>query len=159
MSETLLHGCVVRYLNRGILLLGTSGSGKSEVTLRLVDDGGQLVADDQVLIRRDEDRLIASAPQEIRGLIEVRGIGIVRLPYLEEYPIDLVVQLVRHYGENERLPIQRTFEILGKHVPLFFLNLMYPGVSARLKVMLGVFGTRLEKEELLTLLPVEAKAQ
>ena len=75
----------------GVLLLGASGAGKSDLMLRLLDRGFALVADDQVYI---EDG-IARAPDALAGLIEVRGLGIIRLPFLKQTRLALAVQLAK----------------------------------------------------------------
>ncbi len=79
-----------------MLLLGPSGSGKSDLLLRLLDRGFTLVADDRVQL----DGGVASAPTSLAGLLEVRGLGIVHLPYMACAPVALAVEL----GRGERLP-------------------------------------------------------
>ena len=66
-----------------MLITGPSGSGKSDLALRLLDRGFTLVSDDQTIVRRDGDRLIASAPPTIAGKLEIRGIGIVEMEHVE----------------------------------------------------------------------------
>ena len=78
----------------GVLLLGASGSGKSDLALRLIDRGCKLVADDRTNLFVRDDKLIASAPEKLAGLIEVRGVGIVEMPFARESEIALVVELV-----------------------------------------------------------------
>lgn len=100
-----LHAsCAARATTQGgdaILLLGPSGSGKSDMLLRLLRHGFTLVADDQVII---EDGL-ARAPDSLAGLLEVRGLGLFRLPYLPAATLRLVITLGS--GEPERLPLPR----------------------------------------------------
>ncbi len=80
VSETLLvHATAVAIEGEAVLLRGPSGSGKSDLALRLIDGGAQLVADDQTLLRRAGGRVLASAPPAIAGLLEVRGVGVVRV--------------------------------------------------------------------------------
>ncbi len=79
-----------------VLVLGLPGAGKSDLILRLIESGFMLVADDQVIIEHG----IATAPAALSGLLEVRGLGIFRLPYRESAILRLVVQL----GARERLP-------------------------------------------------------
>lgn len=83
----------------GVLIRGKSGAGKSDLALRLIDAGAVLVADDQVLL----ENKTASAPARLRGLLEVRGLGIVRLPFIEKTTIALTVDLCSA-AEIERLP-------------------------------------------------------
>lgn len=79
----------------GILILGPSGSGKSDLALRLIAAGASLVADDQSEVFAKRGRVHVRAPRRIAGLMEVRGLGIIDLPYTEEAPIAVVVRLVR----------------------------------------------------------------
>lgn len=78
----------------GVLLMGDSGSGKSDIALRLIADGAILVADDRCDLFVAENDLRARAPQLLRGLLEVRGIGIAQVPFREEASVRLVVRLV-----------------------------------------------------------------
>ena len=111
----LLHATSVAVGGRAILLTGLSGSGKSDLALRLIDAGGVLIADDQTRLTRREARLIASAPAEIKGLIEVRGLGIVSVPTEAEAPVALAVDLVEA-ERVERLPVPDWAEFLGLRV-------------------------------------------
>jgi serine kinase of HPr protein (carbohydrate metabolism regulator) len=86
----------------GVLLLGDSGAGKSDLALRLIALGAELVADDRVDLFVTRGRLRARAPHAIRGLIEIRGLGIVEIPYTEQVRVALAAQLVRKTAE--RLP-------------------------------------------------------
>ncbi len=110
-----VHATAVAIDGRAVLLLGASGSGKSDLALRLIDRGAKLIADDQTRLRRREEALIASAPSEIKGLIEVRGLGIVAVPTLAEAPVRLAVELVRSEAV-ERLPEPDWAEFLGVRV-------------------------------------------
>lgn len=92
----LIHASCAAHSGHGVLLLGPSGAGKSDLLLRLLDRGFTLVADDQV----DIDGQIASAPTALAGLLEVRGIGIVRLPFEPSVTLALAVELAR----ADRLP-------------------------------------------------------
>jgi HPr kinase/phosphorylase len=78
----------------GILLLGASGTGKSDLTLRLIAAGAELVADDRTELSVKTGRLIARAPRNIAGLVEVRGVGIVEIPYTEQVDVALAIALV-----------------------------------------------------------------
>jgi HPr kinase/phosphorylase len=78
----------------GILLLGESGTGKSDLALRLIAQGAQLVADDRVELFVRRGALWACAPAKLVGLIEARGVGIVALPFAPEARVALVIRLV-----------------------------------------------------------------
>lgn len=116
----LVHGSCVARGESGVLVIGPPGAGKSDLALRLLDRGFELVADDQVEIADG----IARAPARLAGLLEVRGVGIVRLPYREGARVVLVVSA----GVAARLPEPHTH--LG--APLVVLDLREP--SAPLKV-------------------------
>ncbi|MFZ9450406.1 MAG: HPr kinase/phosphorylase [Alphaproteobacteria bacterium] len=77
-----VHATCVAIDGAGILLRGPSGAGKSDLALRLVDGGAALVADDRVDLRRRGTCLVASPPAPLRGLVEARGVGILRVPFL-----------------------------------------------------------------------------
>jgi len=89
-----LHGTVVALDGLGVLLRGASGAGKSDLALRLMAEGAMLVADDRVVLDAADGRVRASAPSSLAGLIELRGVGIVRRPFLASAPLALVVDLV-----------------------------------------------------------------
>lgn len=95
-----IHASCVLVGEKGVLIRGASGTGKSHLAFALLLAGGAgmvprvvLVADDRVLLHRRDNRLFACAPQKLEGLIEIRGAGIRRLPFVHEAAIDLVVDL------------------------------------------------------------------
>ena len=104
-----------------ILLLGPPGAGKSDFLLRLIHEGFTLVADDQVVIWNG----IASAPEALAGLLEVRGLGIFRLPHLASAPLRLVIQLG---VPAKRLPQPETHPELG--LPLVTIDPSAPSAPA-----------------------------
>ncbi len=126
-----IHGTCVAIGQRGVLLLGPSGSGKSDLALRLIGRGASLVADDQIELTQENGMLSAAPPENIRGLLEVRGVGILTMPYAAPVPLSLVVRLVQP-EQVERLPHPQQREFLGISLPL--LNLYAFEVSAADKV-------------------------
>lgn len=82
-------------VSAGVLILGPSGSGKSDLALRLIERGAILVADDRTELFVERSRLHARAPKRIAGYIEVRGLGIIELPHAAKARISLVVRLAR----------------------------------------------------------------
>jgi len=88
-----LHATCVELGGAGIVLLGPSGSGKSDLALRLIDRGARLVADDQLAVERQGDRLLGRPAAALAGLLEVRGFGIVKLPWQAVCPLGLAVGL------------------------------------------------------------------
>jgi serine kinase of HPr protein (carbohydrate metabolism regulator) len=140
-----LHGTCVSVDGEGVLILGEPGTGKSDLALRLIDEPGcgiserpmhgKLISDDQVIITREEESLIASAPSTIRGKLEIRGLGIVSLATQSSVHLLLVVRLQSH-SAIERLPDQGTFDILGVALPLVEIDGNSPSAPARLRAAL-----------------------
>jgi HPr kinase/phosphorylase len=106
---------------RGLLILGPSGSGKSALALQLIALGAQLVADDRVELRREADALVARCPVPLSGLIEARGVGLLRSPPVAQAPVVLAADLAA--GEAERLPQAHGIVFLGVAVDLVRLPL------------------------------------
>ena len=139
MSDRLLvHATAIAIDSRAVLLRGASGSGKSDLALRLIDAGARLVADDQSELYRRGDAIIARAPATIAGLVEVRGIGIFRLDALAEAPVALIVDLVPS-ETLERLPVRRSETILGLALPLIALAPFEASAAAKLRLALRAF--------------------
>lgn len=130
-APELVHGTCVALGRTAALLRGPSGSGKSDLALRFLFlarrgpaalEAPILVADDQVLVRRDGRRLLARAPDTIKGKLEVRGVAIVEVKSLAEADLALAVDLVPQQ-EVERLPDgEATTRILGMDLPLVRLS-------------------------------------
>lgn len=112
-----IHASCISIGSRGVLLMGKSGSGKSDVALRLMARGGMLVADDQVILSEENGALIASVDPAIRGLIEIHGVGLVKFPVANNIPVRLAVHLVS-LQEMEHIPSPQTYETLGVTIPL-----------------------------------------
>lgn len=115
-NRAILHASCVAVDGRGLLILGRSGAGKSALALRLISLGAVLVADDQTDVTRHGDTLVASGPAPIRGLIEARGVGLLRSPPLDSAEVVLVADLGQ--TETDRLPPQRWITILGCELSL-----------------------------------------
>lgn len=78
--------------HHGVLLLGDSGAGKSDLALQLLDRGHELIADDAVDVRIREGKLIGACPKQLTGLLEPRGLGIIRV--CSEHPDDCLIDLI-----------------------------------------------------------------
>ena len=106
----------------GVLIFGKSGSGKSDLALRLIENkNAVLVSDDRTDLWVDSDKLFAKPPAKIEGLLEVRGLGIVRLQYLDHVEIKLVINLVPELNQIERMPEEKFYEINGINIPMLDL--------------------------------------
>jgi serine kinase of HPr protein (carbohydrate metabolism regulator) len=132
-SET-RHATTVAIGGRAVLIEGPSGTGKSDLALRLMDRGAILVSDDYTIVRRTGDRLIASPPPTIAGRIEVRGLGIVATPHLPAAPVALLVRLD---DRIERMPEAAGQTIAGIAVPLVALNALEQSAPIKLEYALA----------------------
>ncbi len=123
---------------RAILISGRSGSGKSDLALRLIDRGASLVSDDYTIVRRVGGKLLASAPPDIAGKLEIRGIGIVELPASGDAPVCMMVDL---NGEVERMPAAAgPVVVAGIRVPVVALNGLEASAPVKVEVALVRFG-------------------
>ena len=111
----LVHASCVALEGKGVLLRGAPGAGKSDLALRLIEGGAQLVADDQVALTSSGERLLASPPARIAGLLEVRGIGIVSIDFVPQCPVYLVVDLAAP-DSVERMPEAARITLAGHRV-------------------------------------------
>ncbi len=128
-----IHASCVELGGTGVLLLGESGSGKSDLALRLIDAGARLVADDRTELRHNGARLIASPPATIAGRMEVRGVGIVPLPHVAECIVGLAVELVAS-DRVERLPVAQSRAWLGIDLPLLALDPFEASAPAKIRL-------------------------
>ena len=136
-SETLHASCIVKD-GRAVLISGRSGSGKSDLALRLIDRGASLVSDDYTIVKRVNGRLVASAPGNIAGKIEVRGIGIVDVPTVAEAEVCLMVDLGR---EAERMPQgSEAVMIAGVRLPSVALSGLEASAPVKVEVALATLG-------------------
>jgi len=130
-----IHATCIEVDGVGVLIRGASGSGKSDLALRLIDAGATLVADDRVDLRRVGPDVSASAPHEIAGMLEVRGIGIVKMAHQASVMVRLVVELVSP-DKVERLPEPAICHYMD--VAVCLVNLAPFEVSATTKVRSAV---------------------
>lgn len=137
-TET-VHASCVAIDGRGVLLAGRSGSGKSDLALRLMDRGARLVSDDYTRVRRVDSTLLGSPPETIAGRIEVRGLGIVDVDHLAESPIALMVMLDE---QVERMPAEtpaiRT--VAGVALPIVALPAFDASAPIKIELALRAFG-------------------
>ena len=136
-SETVHHSCVA-IGGRAVLIAGRSGRGKSDLALRLIDRGAHLVSDDYTLVRRQQGRLLASAPDTISGKIEVRGVGILELPADRGVPVALLVDLD---VDPERLPQGDGRRLIaGVEVPVVGLSALEASAPIKVEAALTLLG-------------------
>ncbi len=130
-----IHGTTVALEGTGVLLQGPSGSGKSDLALRLIDQGAVLVADDRTVLERDGETVVARAPDTIAGLLEVRGIGVVRVAAQVSVELALAVDLD---ASPERIPKPDFVTILGVSIPLIRLCALEPATPAKIRLAVRV---------------------
>ena len=134
----LVHGTCLELDGAGVLLLGPSGSGKSDLALRLITGRrGLLVADDQVEIEVLDGALMARACASLAGMLEVRGLGLVRLDYRRTCEILVVIDL-RESSDVERMPEPRRTIIAGLSLPLFQLCARESSAVSKVVLAIGV---------------------
>ncbi|MDR3518826.1 MAG: HPr kinase/phosphatase C-terminal domain-containing protein [Azospirillaceae bacterium] len=137
----LIHGTCVAGAGIGILLRGPSGSGKSDLALRLINDGFRLVADDQVLLQREGDTVTASPPAVLAGLIEVYGVGIMPMPHESRAIVALVVDLVAP-DAVERMPQPDYCRLLEREIRRIDLAPFQVAAPAKLRLLAAAIAQR-----------------
>ena len=124
---------------RGVLIEGPSGGGKSDLALRTLGYGFRLVADDRVLIFRSGGRVFGRAPEALRGLVEVRGLGVVPAQTLRFAEVSLMISCVDSHAV-ERLPKFETCVLLGAEIPTIAVCPFEASAPAKLCRALEVLG-------------------
>jgi HPr kinase/phosphorylase len=143
----LIHATCVDISGRGVLILGPPGAGKSDLALRLIDAPGNglngvpstavLVADDQVILAAEACHLLARPPERLKGLIEIRGLGILKLSCRPKTIVRLIVTLSAA-SEIQRLPQpdDLAHEILSIKLPMLRLDPRFASAPARVRAAL-----------------------
>lgn len=148
MVEVNIHASCVGLGPSGVLLLGKPGAGKSDLALRLIDEGATLVADDRTILFTRRGSLCGKSPDSIRGLMEIGGLGIVALPSRADVKIALVVKLGR---EDARLPVHHRFQAprglsVSKPPPEILLDGHHPSAPAKVRAALAAFSKGLFRD-------------
>lgn len=140
LSSENLHASTVATEGRAVLISGPSGSGKSDLALRLLDRGFTLVSDDRTIVRKEDGKLLATAPERISGKLEIRGVGIVDMECVSDVPVALVVELT---SDIQRLPDDsRERLILGAGIPLISVDAMTPSAASKVALALDRLGLK-----------------
>lgn len=126
---TTVHATTLAINGHGVMLVGPSGAGKSDLALRLIDRGATLVSDDYTEITRDDDSLVATPPELIAGQMEIRGVGIVAVPFISSITVQLMVELG---DEVDRMPDARWRTIAEQRVRAIAIDPRH--ASAAIKV-------------------------
>jgi HPr kinase/phosphorylase len=112
-----VHGTSIEIYGKGILLRGESGSGKSDLALRLIDGGAKLVSDDYTEIYLRDNVTVLGPPDLIKGRIEVRGLGLMEMPFAKDIPLKLIFDLMP-FNTIERMPAPNFFSVNGARFPV-----------------------------------------
>ena len=135
----ILHGGLIAVRTagawRGVLIEGPAGAGKSDLALRCLAEGFQLVADDRVALWTSAGRLFGRAPDTLVGRLEIRGLDVVSVPARPLAEVALAVRC----GAPERIPDPAFAEILGITVPLIELDPLEASAPAKLSRALSHF--------------------
>lgn len=134
-EQRTIHATTVAIDGRAIILRGPSGSGKSDLALRLIESGAELVSDDRTILTATGGDLVAAAPGAIAGLLEVRGVGLLSLPYRDAAPVALVADLDTT-GVPARLPDPAAETLEGISVPRVDLSPFEASAPAKLRAAL-----------------------
>ncbi len=135
-----LHATCVDVDGHGVLLQGPSAAGKSDLALRLIADGARLVSDDYTDIDIQDGRLVATGPEPIRGLLEIRGLGILCMDAdarVEHASVAALIELVAP-EEVERLPNSSSTMVLSVPVPTFHLTPFEASAVAKVRLAVGL---------------------
>ncbi len=128
-----IHANALVFNQKGLLIFGESGTGKSDLSLRLIDEGGILISDDYTILSlrqtnepletpslwTDIPKIWASCPDTLAGLLEIRGLGIIKTPYIQTHPLDCVIMLQADYP---RMPDVDFFDYKNVRLRKFFVN-------------------------------------
>ena len=138
LSSETLHASCVAIGDQAVLIEGRSGTGKSDLALRLIDRGAVLVSDDYTVLTRRDGALTASPPANIAGKMEVRGLGLIEVGYAQDVPVALVV-----VADNDpvRMPEAEALRaIAGVMLPELRLSLLEPSAPIKVQRALLLLG-------------------
>ncbi|MBW7910497.1 MAG: HPr kinase/phosphatase C-terminal domain-containing protein [Alphaproteobacteria bacterium] len=141
-NRVIRHGTAVLLTSEvhapaALFIRGASGSGKSDLAFRLMSAGAMLISDDQVELEKRQDRIYAGAIDAIRGLIEVRGVGLLRYPAADPSPLRLVIDLVAR-EDVPRLPEWQDMDILGVKLPVLRLHAFDASAVCKIRAAMAV---------------------
>lgn len=129
-----VHATSVVFCGRGLLLRGPSGAGKTDLALRLMEAGGMLIADDYTALSLRDGRVWMMPPETIKGMIEIRGYGPVRVPHGGGAILDMILDCLP--VAPPRLPEKRVETLLGVSVPVLQMAALEASAVAKLRLIL-----------------------
>lgn len=133
----LFHATTVAIDKKAVLISGPPGSGKSDLALRLIDRGAVLVSDDQTELNVEGRGLFASPPEKIAGILEIRHLGLFRVPFLSEAEVSLLVELCPIDEALPRLPEYDAFFLFDCPLRKLRLPAFYPSTAAKIRAALA----------------------
>ena len=135
MLSKRVHGTAIALEDKGVLIIGPSGSGKSDLALRLIDSGATLISDDLTICQRRNDEIILFPHKKINGLIEVRGVGIIKVPYIKDVKLKMIVQLIEK--QPDRIPVKEEKDFLNLNIK--FIEIVGKEASSTVKIKVKLF--------------------
>ncbi len=136
----LIHGTGISYEGKGLLIMGPSGSGKSDLALRMIGCGAILIGDDYVELSQGEaGRAVMGTVKNIAGKIEVHNVGILDVPFRAQCEIDLVLNLVNNVGQLDRLPEIKEITVDCISLPCLEFYGFEPSAPEKIKAALAIF--------------------
>ncbi len=135
MKSKKFHSTSVVIEDCGIMIVGDSGCGKSDLALRLIDSGATLISDDVTICKKRINGIFLYSPKETKGLLEVREIGIITVPFIENVKLSLLVELIDK--EGERMPEKKKKILLGVKIPKIQIFGKNPSSVAKVKFKLN----------------------
>ncbi len=135
MNIKRLHATSVAIEDNGVAIFGDSGSGKSDLALRLIDSGATLISDDITVFSKSENNINLFGIENTKGLLEVRELGIITVPYIEGISLKLVIKLTDK--EIDRIPKKNQTILLGLKFPKLEINGKNSSSVAKVKVKLN----------------------
>lgn len=137
VSAAAIHASCVAIGGRAVLIAGASGAGKSDLAFRLIDRGAVLVSDDYTMLEAVGGLVLARAPENIAGKIELRGVGLIEVDHVDNVPVALLVDLDR---PAERLPQPAKRDLCGILIPSIGFNALEPSAPIKLEAALSLHG-------------------
>jgi serine kinase of HPr protein (carbohydrate metabolism regulator) len=137
-----LHASCIALNNKAVLLTGAPGIGKSDLTLRLIDEGAVLISDDQTFVHCTDGILNASPPKAIEGMMEIRHVGLRQMPFISGIPIVLCVELTSLEEKLDRLPEDNFVFLLDQRVQQLRLPALAASTPAKIRATLAYHKTQ-----------------
>ncbi|MBF91295.1 MAG: hypothetical protein CMP34_00640 [Rickettsiales bacterium] len=135
MEVKTFHATSVVIDSFGLMILGPTGIGKSDLALRLIDNGATLITDDITICKKVNNKVLLFSPNKTKGLLEVREVGIINVPYVENINLVMIIDLLK--TNNKRIPERKFKKIFGLKFPVLSLNGKTPSSVIKVKVKLN----------------------